>query len=121
MVGYCGTANPRGGGGMPGNPGGGGGIKLEGGGGGTNPAGSGGGIGGIGKEGIEGGSDGRSGRMASADQPRDITRLERTHLALYREEDLLAWGYRRRYPLVPLQFQEGDPQAWQYRRNLGLN
>lgn len=106
---------------MPGNPGGGGGIKLEGGGGGTNPAGSGGGIGGIGKEGIEGGSDGRGGRMASADQPRDITRLERTHLALYREEDLLAWGYRHRYPLVPLQFQEGDPQAWQYRRNLGLN
>ena len=119
MVGYCGTVNPGGGGGMPGNPGGGGGRKLEGGGGGTNPAG--GGIGGIGKEGIEGGSDGRGGRMAGVDQARGITQLERTHLALYREEDLLAWGYHHRYPLVPLQFQEGDPRAWQYRRSLGLN
>jgi len=106
---------------MPGNPGGGGGRKLEGGGGGTNPVGGGGGIRGIGKGGIEGGSGGRGGKMASVDQARGITRLERTHLALYREEVLLAWEYHHRYPLVPLQFQEGDPRAWQYRRNLGLN
>jgi len=40
-----------------------------------------------------------------------IVRLEHTHLALCREEDLLALGYHHRCPHVPLRRQEEDPQA----------
>ena len=88
-VGYCGTANPGGSGGMLGNPRGGRGIKLDGDEGGKNPAGGGGGIGAIGYGSIEGGSNGW-GCTTSADKTRATTWLEWTHLALYRGEDPLA-------------------------------
>ena len=65
----------------------------------------------LGRTVSRGGVADRGTERLGVDKTGTVVRLEHTHLALYREGDLLALGYHHRCPPIPLQRQEEDPQA----------